>query len=347
MDIKQFDVLLHDAEVKMKRLKALYEQWFQGVERLEPTVPRKDLDRLFQALNKEKPRNTAARFRLQQLQARYNVYVSYWQRVARQIEEGTYERDLRRVRRRRGGVPMEPSAAKTDELDVDVDVDALDSIEDEIADVLSALEAAPTSSTEPTAPPRRALSAFSPFAMSGPSKAAAAPKASRDDTQPSAPNPFERGTGRTPVAPKEERSPFAKPPVTATFGKPKPAAPIAAPAGSAVPRPAAPARAAAPAHPAAPARPAAPPRPPAPPIAPRKPAAPARGGDDPSIRRIYDQYLDARRRNNESVDNVRYDKIADSVTKMRSKLQAKHGSRKIDFEVVVQNGRVGLKPKIE
>lgn len=65
------------------------------------------------------------------------------------------------------------------------------------------------------------------------------------------------------------------------------------------------------------------------------------------MKRIYDQYLAAKQRNNERVDNVNYDKLANSVAQMTSKLREKHGNKKIDFEVVVQNGRVGLKPKIQ
>jgi hypothetical protein len=348
MDPKQFDIALHDAEVKLKRLKALYEQWFQGVERIEPQVPRKDLERLFQTLNKEKPRNTAARFRLQQLQARFNVYASYWQRIARQIEEGTYERDLRRARRRRGAGTAEPKEVKTFEMDLDeaVDVD-MDALEDEIADVLSVLDGKGPSEPKPAAPPQRPLSAFSPFAMGRGAKAparAAEPKAPRapqpstsspqrasDDTRPNAPNPFHGA--RPPAAPKEG-NPFKKEPVTATFGKPKaspprrpaPPGPRAAPPGRKPPPPPPPQRAAG---------------------AGRPPPPPPRRGDDPHLRRLYDAYVAARRRNNERVDNLRYDKMANSVQKMRSKLRKKHGDKKIDFEVVVQNGRVGLKPKID
>jgi len=337
MDNKQFDILLHDAEVKLKRLKALYEQWFQGVERIEPQVPRKDLDRLFQRLNKEKPRNTAARFKLQQLQARYNVYASYWQRIARQIEEGTYERDLRRARRRRGAGREQPQEVKTYEVGLDegfdLDVDALDQ---EIADVLSVLDGNAPSEPAPVATAKQPLGAFSPFAMGGAKRPGApepkvSPRAASergpDDTSPGAPNPFARGTGRTPAAPKEG-GPFEKQPVTATFGKPKSSRPSP-------PKP--------PARP----RPPPPPKRPGPPKPPGPPPPPPRRSEDAHLKRLYDAYLAARRRNNERVDNVRYDKMANSVQKMRSKLRKKHGDKKIDFEVVVQNGRVGLKPKID
>ena len=65
------------------------------------------------------------------------------------------------------------------------------------------------------------------------------------------------------------------------------------------------------------------------------------------IKQIYNQYVSARRNNNERTDNLNYEKVAKSIRKMVPKLREKHGNRKIDFEVVLQNGRVGLKPKIK
>ena len=112
MDQKQFEILLTEAETQLDRLKALYEQWFQGFERLEPSVLRKNFDRHLDAMRREMPRNVGLRFRYQQIVQRYTTYVVYWRRIARQIEEGTYNRDLLRVRRRRleGGRPsLRPS----------------------------------------------------------------------------------------------------------------------------------------------------------------------------------------------------------------------------------------------
>src|SRR5688572_26426255 len=101
MNLKEYEELLNEVENKLDRLKALYEQGFQGVERLEPQVPRKDLERRMQMLLREKPRNTALRFRYQMLVQRWTTYVTYWQRVSRQIEEGTYRRDVLKARKRR------------------------------------------------------------------------------------------------------------------------------------------------------------------------------------------------------------------------------------------------------
>jgi hypothetical protein len=101
MDIKEYAQHLDELESKLDRLRALYEQYFQGLERLEPTIPRKDIERRVQALRRVQVRNTAMRFRFQQLLQKYTTYVTYWGRVARQIEEGTFRRDVLRARKKR------------------------------------------------------------------------------------------------------------------------------------------------------------------------------------------------------------------------------------------------------
>lgn len=243
MDLKEFDALLHDAEVKLKRLKSLYEQWFQGIERIEPTVARKDLDRLFALLAKEKPRNTAARFRLQQLSARYSIYLTYWGRIARQIEEGTYERDVRRAMQQRVASGLRPTA-KTYELDLDESIEDVELApdDDEIAAVLRELEKprpAPTT-VKPV------LSAFSPFANVAKKpkppmpplpalKKTGAPSVGKADARSESATqkaPSSTTGTREPVAarpampePPSERAPVKstfKKPAVATFGKPKP-----------------------------------------------------------------------------------------------------------------------------
>lgn len=284
MDIKEFDNRLHEAEVKMKRLKALYEQWFQGIERMEPLIPKKDLERTLALMRKERPRNTAARFRFQQLQARYNTYLTYWNRISRRIEEGTYERDLRRARRRnQAGEPAEAPNVKEFELDLEVDIDVGDlEVDNEIDAAINAL-AAFESQAPPAKPKKKKLSAFNPLAVARSERPGAAP-------------------GR----------------MKATFGKPVASSPNN-------PRPQIPKK---------PNKPAA---------APAQPPAPRAPG---GMKTLYDNYVAAKRQNNERTDNLHYAKLERSVQQMRQKLQKKHGDKKIDFEVVVKNGRVGLKPKI-
>jgi hypothetical protein len=64
---------------------------------------------------------------------------------------------------------------------------------------------------------------------------------------------------------------------------------------------------------------------------------------DQHMRKIYSEYAEARRKNNEG--EVRYETLVGSIQKMMPDLQKKHAGKQIDFEVVVKDGRVGLKPK--
>jgi hypothetical protein len=83
---------------ELDRLRTLYEQYFQGIERLEPFHLRDNIKRRINVLHTTNIRNTALRFRVQQLVAKFNSYHNYWQRVTKQIEEGTYARDLFKAR---------------------------------------------------------------------------------------------------------------------------------------------------------------------------------------------------------------------------------------------------------
>lgn len=102
MDFKEVDHHLEELEGRIERLKALYEQYFMGIEKLEPLVPRKDVDRRIVILRREQVRNTAQRFKFQTLVQRYNSFQQYWARVGREIETGTYHRDVARAAARFG-----------------------------------------------------------------------------------------------------------------------------------------------------------------------------------------------------------------------------------------------------
>src|SRR5450755_3171152 len=74
--------------------------YFMGIEKIEPAVARKDVDRRFYVLRRTQIRNTAMRFRFLNVLLRYNTYQTYWMRISRKIEEGTYKRDVRRANAR-------------------------------------------------------------------------------------------------------------------------------------------------------------------------------------------------------------------------------------------------------
>jgi hypothetical protein len=104
LELAEVELLVGELELRVDRLRALYDQYFMGIEKLEPMVPRKDVERRFQVLRKEQIRNTAVRFKFQTVLQRYNTYQTYWMRICRQIEEGTYRRDVLRANQRFGGL---------------------------------------------------------------------------------------------------------------------------------------------------------------------------------------------------------------------------------------------------
>ncbi len=400
MDIAEFEQRLHDAEIRLARLKSLYEQWFQGIERIEPQVARKELERAIEALRREQPRNTALRFRCQQLIARYGTYGIYWGRIAKQIEDGTYRRDLQRARNR-----IQAAREEREEHAYEVDLEeGLEGFDDSDLDaILGALtsDAKPKPAREPQVPsgPRTFARTRDhdrstepappgqgePAGESGPATQPAPPPMPAAAPRPGAPLPPRPGV---PPIPGGSPTPSAAPPAVSAKPPPPPGTPAGptrvppvppppkppaeaapgAPVGLAIGRmvrPAVPTPATGgvreeaglhsrsgrpggePERPAAPA-PAARPVPARPmPSAPAAPPRPApQASPEPDIRALYDRYVEARRKNNERVDNVRFETLQQSVEKMIPKLREKHGNKAIEFDVVLQDGKVGLKPKV-
>lgn len=330
MDQKQFEATLHDAEVRLRRLKALYDQWLQGNERLEPTIARNELDELLQRLRREHVRNTALRFRLQQVHQRYTMFNTYWRRIARQIEEGTYQRDVLRARKLRAERAREtgrPEAAYDVEIEVDLD-SALD------AAALAAQDAATAADRSVVSKRPEGVTTREDLTMDLPLSAAPAPLAAAlFASQPavSRPPPVPPVAPRPPVAARTI-SPFALP-LSAAVNPSLRAAALMTPGT---------------AKPAVPAQGAKPPAPPGSrPAATSEPAAGANahmGLSDSDVQRIYAKYVAARKSNAERTDNVRIDTIEKSLRGMLPQLEKKHAGKRIDFEVVVKDGKVALKP---
>lgn len=89
-------------EPRVERLKSLYQQYFMGIEKIPPNVLRKDVDRTIWRLRKLRFQSTRLRFKFQQIIQRYNTYQQYWKRVMREMEAGTYHRDVVRATKRFG-----------------------------------------------------------------------------------------------------------------------------------------------------------------------------------------------------------------------------------------------------
>lgn len=98
----ELELALAELETRLEGLRASYEQYFLGFDRLEPAAQRREVDRRVVTLRRTKIRNTARRHRFQMLLQRYNLYKQHWARVCRQIENGTYHRHVARAQRRFG-----------------------------------------------------------------------------------------------------------------------------------------------------------------------------------------------------------------------------------------------------
>ena len=111
---KELEAELVEVSHATDKLRSSFEHYFQGIERLAPTTERDLLKRRVLGLHTTNIRNTELRFRINQLVAKFNSYNSYWTRVLRQIEEGSYYRDVYKAQyRSKKQIPdTEPIAEK-------------------------------------------------------------------------------------------------------------------------------------------------------------------------------------------------------------------------------------------
>jgi hypothetical protein len=108
------DEMLNHLTLDMSRLMVLYEQYFIGVEKAAPTVARKEVEKQLTALSQESIGNTALRFRYAGLIHRWKTYSERWDKILREIENGTFPLHLRRMRRRADATPTERSHPHAD-----------------------------------------------------------------------------------------------------------------------------------------------------------------------------------------------------------------------------------------
>jgi hypothetical protein len=96
---KDVEELLDAVDLTLDRLKTLYEQYFLGIQKQPPTFIHNDVERKLRDLTQLNVRNTGLRYRLATLQQKFGSYNSYWRRTLRQIENGTYGRNLAKLGR--------------------------------------------------------------------------------------------------------------------------------------------------------------------------------------------------------------------------------------------------------
>ncbi len=375
MELPEIEQMVGEAENRVERLRSLYDQYFMGIERIEPQVARKDVERRIQMLRKVQIRNTALRFRFQNVVLRYNTFSAHWMRICRQIEEGTYKHHLRKAKekldpleaaresreaRKKAAAleygdtepPAAPSFDVMDDLEVEFEDDPVDRPETRAALRSYAI---PTDVVAPSVA-GRAIERMS--APSPPRRDASLDK--RTDPAP----PPGAVTVKAPPPPRAPAPPPAPGPTPPRPPPPVPARPAAPPLppGARVnappgrpppPPPQPPARASRPPSPRATKPPPPPPAakpalkaPPPPAASPPKPvAAQARGASvDDRTRQIYAKYVETRRSLGESTAAITMDGLAKSLRDSSEKLRQKHPGKAVDFEVQVKDGKTVLKP---
>lgn len=364
----EFDQYLADLEVRLERLRSLYEQYFMGMERTEPLVARKDVDRRFWTLRREKVHNTARRFKLQMLVQRYNTLQQYWQRTCREIENGTYRRHKLKAERTiplasevqtETPAPSSPSEAASSPVQARAQ-QATRSAEEDLRALLA-------SDFDPAAEVDAALDAIfgDPAPTAPPRPAAPAPRS--PPPRPSQAAPGRPIAGSPPAGPPRPPPALSQRPGRAAPPLPPPSA-LPPPQGVLRPQAAPPAGRSLPPRPppprsipspragldGAPARPAPPPAPVTRPAQQRagadrsKVAGPSAAAgsalSDARIRELHTHYLASRQ--GSRTPPVSFEKLAQSLRATEAKLRQQHQGRRVDFDVVVRDGKPVIKPKI-
>jgi hypothetical protein len=394
----ELEVALEELESRLERLRALYEQYFMGIERIEPAIPRKDIDRRIYVLRREKIRNTAKRFKLQTIISRYNTFQQYWQRICREIEAGTYKRHVIKAERIAPGKMLTIAARKRLGRHVfDDDAEAVAPAAPSSAPPPAAASSAPPPPSVPALPnvPRPATGSAPPKA-----KALPPPKPGARPAKPgTVPPPATAAASKSfesldldmdfmgdwdPTATSAEppKPPRAKPtPPSRPFGEalarplggaaiPRAVQNADAEAGASAPRampPKPPLRAELPAPPR-PEKVASAPTPPIPQPARPGPAPPAALAPaaklgaapiarpaakpavtstatltDDRVRELHARLVEAKRQTKDA-GAVSVEGLAKSLKATEAKLREQHKDRKIDFDVVIKDGKAVLKP---
>lgn len=78
----------------LDELKVDYEQYFLGLVMIAPDKAHNDLKRFLRRLMKAPFKSSEIAYRLRSLETRYSTLNTYWQRVLKQREDGTYSKDV-------------------------------------------------------------------------------------------------------------------------------------------------------------------------------------------------------------------------------------------------------------
>jgi hypothetical protein len=85
---------LDGLDESLSNLQVLYEKYFLGIDRRPPDQERKRVSTRLREMRTTSVRNTALKFRAQTLFAKLISFERMWDRTLREIEDGTYKRDV-------------------------------------------------------------------------------------------------------------------------------------------------------------------------------------------------------------------------------------------------------------
>jgi hypothetical protein len=108
------DEELQILENKVKQLKLDFEQYFLGTRPREPIQLRAEVQKQILIHSNTPIKNTAARFRFNSINSRFQAFKRQWDTTLRQIEAGTYKRHIFKanLHERERGIGVESGAAK-------------------------------------------------------------------------------------------------------------------------------------------------------------------------------------------------------------------------------------------
>ena len=91
---RDLNIELDKLDAMLSDLKVLYEQYFLGIITLQPDKEHTRVKLFIRKLRKSPFKSSATAFRMRALETRYGTLHTYWQRVLREKEDGTYSRDV-------------------------------------------------------------------------------------------------------------------------------------------------------------------------------------------------------------------------------------------------------------
>lgn len=103
-------------EKKLNTLKLDYERYFLGTRPREPLVARQEIQKTVTTFANTPLQNTAIRFKFNSIHARYQAMKRQWDNVLRQMEAGTYTRDVFKanIRAANSASPTRPHGRRPD-----------------------------------------------------------------------------------------------------------------------------------------------------------------------------------------------------------------------------------------